>query len=88
MPREDQIRDLDPDCLSVLAQAIGRPGMYWPADPLRCRNCIDSCLPSAGGLACSHVLGELVLPREVDPRILPRQQQLHSHVIDAGDLQS
>ncbi len=34
-----------------------------------------------------HVLGHLVLPSEVDPRVQPWQEQLHSHVIDAGDLQ-
>ena len=34
-----------------------------------------------------HVLGQLVLPSEVDPRVLARQEQLDAHVIDAGDLQ-
>jgi hypothetical protein len=34
-----------------------------------------------------HPLGQLVLPSEVNPCVLPRQKQLHTHVIDAGDLQ-
>jgi hypothetical protein len=40
-----------------------------------------------GGLVFCHPLGQLVLPREVDPCVLPREQQLNPHVIDAGDLQ-
>ncbi len=42
---------------------------------------------SASRIRPRHPLCELVLTSEVDPGVLPRQQQLHTHIEDAGDLQ-
>ena len=35
----------------------------------------------------SHPLGQLILPSEVNPRVLARQEQLHAHIEDADHLQ-
>jgi len=34
-----------------------------------------------------HPLGQLILPSEVDPRVLARQQELDAHIEDADHLQ-
>ena len=34
-----------------------------------------------------HPFGQLILPSEVNPRVLARQEQLHAHIEDANHLQ-
>ncbi len=45
------------------------------------------CPGSELQIAPSHPLRQLILPSEVNPRVLARQEQLHPHIEDADHLQ-